>query len=254
MLGQTSGRDRAVIFDLDGTLIDSFPGIASAYHHVLIQLELGDMKDADLRQFVGPSIQEAFQQHFGLSGARLEEGVRIFREHYGAKGLFQFSKYSGIDEMLLALRDQGFDLYIATSKLRTMATDIVEHARWTNLFTFVGGAEPDGTRHLKKDVIAWTMAQVVGEACVVAMVGDRAADIVGGSELGLRGIGVTWGYGSVVELEEAGDDDSDRLTEPTAIDSKATRQAPSLTRHTQGALLLLWKYPTIHIYALACYG
>lgn len=204
MPGQNSSVSRAVLFDLDGTLVDSFPGIASAYHHVLIQLRLGDMDDADLRQFIGPSIQETFQQHFGLSGARLEEGVRIFREHYGTGGLLRFSKYPGIDEMLLALRDHGFNLYIATSKLHTMAIDIIEHAGWTDLFQVVGGAAPDGTRHLKKDVIAWTMAHVISGARVVAMVGDRAADIACGRELGLRGIGVTWGYGSVMELEEAG--------------------------------------------------
>jgi len=195
---------RAVLFDLDGTLVDSFPGIASAYHHVLLELGLGDIDDADLKQLIGPPIQEALERFFGLSGERLEKGVGIFREHYGREGLLRFSKYPGIDEMLVALRDREFDLYIATSKLRTMAIDVIDHAGWTDLFMIVGGAELDGTRHLKRDVLSWTMTHITNGTQAVAMVGDRAADIVCGRELGLQGIGVTWGYGSVTELTEAG--------------------------------------------------
>src|SRR5580704_19326012 len=95
---------RAVLFDLDGTLVDSFPGIASAYHYVLLELGLGDMDDAHLKQLIGPPIQEALEHSFGLNGDRLEQGVRIFREHYGREGLLRFSKYPGIDEMLVTLR------------------------------------------------------------------------------------------------------------------------------------------------------
>jgi phosphoglycolate phosphatase len=193
-----------VLFDLDGTLVDSFPGIASAYRHVLAEMGLGDRDDADLTPLVGPPIQEGLQRHFGLSGARLEEGVRIFRKHYGSHGLFRFAKYTGIDEMLTALHDEDFELCVATSKLRSLATDVIAHAGWTELFSVVGGADQDGTRYRKTDVIEWTMSQVTRGAAVVAMVGDRAADIVGGRAMGLRGIGVTWGYGSVEELDDAG--------------------------------------------------
>ncbi len=198
------GPSRAVLFDLDGTLVDSFPGIASAYHYVQLELGLGDMDDADLKQLIGPPIRESLERFFGLSGDRLEQGVRIFREHYGREGLLRFSKYPGIDEMLVALRDHDFDLYIATSKLRTMAIKVIDHAGWSDLFTTVGGAELDGTRHMKRDVLTWTMTQITDGTQAVAMVGDRAADIVCGRELGLQGIGVNWGYGSVTELTEAG--------------------------------------------------
>lgn len=195
---------RAVLFDLDGTLVDSFSGIASAYHHVAAEMGLCSVEDADLRPLIGPPIQVGLQQHFGLTGARLEEGIRVFREHYRANGLFRFSKYPGVEPMLLELRSQGFELCIATSKLRTMAEAIVEHARWADLFDVVGGAEPDGTRHLKRDVIEWTMTQVPSESRIVAMVGDRADDIAASRDLGLPGIGVAWGYGSITELDVAG--------------------------------------------------
>ncbi len=199
-----SGSTHAVIFDLDGTLIDSFPGIAEAYHHVLLQMGLPAFGDTEIRQLIGPPIQEALQDHFGLRDGLLDEGVRIFREHYGTQGLFRYTKYRGVESMLSSLREQGFDLYIATSKLRSMALDIIENAGWTDFFRAVGGAEPDGSRRLKKDVIEWTLTKVTEGANVVAMVGDRADDIACGRELGLRGIGVSWGYGSVKELNDAG--------------------------------------------------
>ncbi len=198
------GSSRAVLFDLDGTLVDSLPGIAMAYSHVIAEMGLGGINDADLRHLIGPPIQVALHQHFGLDGNRLEEATRVFREHYGAHGLFRFAKYEGVEAMLRGLQDHGFDLYVATSKLRTMAIEILKHAGWIDLFKVVGGAELDGSRYIKKDVIEWTLGHVIGGRHVVAMVGDRAADIIGGRELGLLAIGVTWGYGSAHELDEAG--------------------------------------------------
>jgi phosphoglycolate phosphatase len=211
---------RAVLFDLDGTLVDSFAGIADAYRHVTSKMGLVEIDDVNLRPLIGPPIQVALGQHFGLNGAPLEEAVRIFREHYGALGVFRYSKYPGIEEMLLALHDEGLGLYIATSKLATVAADLVEHAGWTSLFNVVGGADPGGTRYLKRDVIAWTMTQVTAGSHVLAMVGDRAADIVGGRQLGLDGIGVTWGYGSFQELDEAG----------ATVTTDSPSQLPSILR------------------------
>jgi phosphoglycolate phosphatase len=203
MSGTKSSRRRAVLFDLDGTLVDSFPGIADAYRHVLIQLGLDDMEDAELKQFIGPPIQEVFRRNLGLNGRHLDDAIQLFREHYGTKGLFRFSKYPGVEEMLSDLHSQGVALYIATSKLRTLALDIVEHAGWADVFTGIGGAEADGI-HLKKDVIARVISHIPSDARVLAMVGDRAADIAGGRQLGLTGVGVAWGYGSIRELTEAG--------------------------------------------------
>lgn len=193
----------AVLLDLDGTLIDSFPGIASAYHHVLDYLDVGDMDDADLRQFVGPPVQEVLSSHFGLSGKQLDDAIGVFRTHYGTEGLFRFEAYPGIEEMLTTLHRHGLGLYIATSKLQTMATEVIEHAGWSELITFVGGAAPDGSRHLKKDVIEWTVQNIANDAPVVAMVGDRAQDLEAARAVGLRSIGVTWGFGTVAELSGA---------------------------------------------------
>jgi phosphoglycolate phosphatase len=195
---------RALLFDLDGTLVDSLPGIARAYHVVLQALDLGDRSDAAISEFIGPPIQEVLRDVFGLEGEELEEGVRIFRAEYGQHGLLDFTKYPEIDTMLSRLTEAGFLLYIATSKLRSMATTVIEGAGWSGLFREIGGAEADGSRFLKADIIEWVMARVPADTEVRAMIGDRAPDMSGGRALGLPTIGVTWGYGSDDELRHAG--------------------------------------------------
>jgi phosphoglycolate phosphatase len=200
----TAGQPGAVLFDLDGTLVDSFPGIAAAYHHMLVEMDLGDLDDDELRPLIGPPVQAVLEERFGLSGERLNEGVRSFRHHYGSEGLFRFSAYPGIDLLLRQLRDLGFDLRVATSKMRSMAVEIVQHAGWTDLFTVIGGAEPIGGFHRKRDVIEWTLDRAPRGVQGIAMVGDRGVDLVAGRQFGLAGIGVTWGYGSTRELVEAG--------------------------------------------------
>jgi phosphoglycolate phosphatase len=194
----------AVLFDLDGTLVDSLPGIADAYRVVLSELALDDLDDADLTQFVGPPIREVLGSHYGLEGLRLEQGVQRFREHYGSNGLLEFDTYPGIDDLLDTLYRRGLRLAIATSKMTTMADQVIEHAGWSGYFSFIGGAEADSSRYLKEDVLRWALDHVADEVPALAMVGDRAADIAAARSLGLTAVGVTWGYGSHEELEQAG--------------------------------------------------
>ncbi len=224
-----STRSRAVLFDLDGTLVDSFPGIAAAYHATLEELGLGDRDDAEIAAFIGPPIQVVLAEHFGLRGTRLDQGVQFFRRHYGGSGLLRFSAYPGVDTMLGALRDEGLRLCIATSKLRSMALEVVGHAGWADTFDVVGGAHPGGTPSRKREVIEWTLGHLPPGTEVTAMVGDRADDIVGGRDLGVPGIGVTWGYGSADELVAAGavavvDSPHDLVTCLTAHPVASTRR------------------------------
>src|SRR5665213_3751085 len=104
------------LFDLDGTLVASLPGIADAYRYTFHALQLDDAADLDMHQFVGPSIREVLTVQFDLKGDRLEEGIQIFRSHYGNEGLLRFTKYEGVDEMLRTLKDVGSFLGIATGK------------------------------------------------------------------------------------------------------------------------------------------
>jgi len=194
----------AVVFDLDGTLIDSFPGIAAAYHHMLHELNLEDIPDHEIRGLVGQNIKAVLNENFGLSGDRLERGVAAFRGEYGARGLYRYSKYDGIDSALEQLRNDTVTLCIATGKLQTMANDVLTHAAWSETFAVVGGADDDRSRLHKRDIVAWTLDQLPKGTRPVAMVGDRGVDMESGRELGLLGIGVTWGYGDTAELDAGG--------------------------------------------------
>jgi phosphoglycolate phosphatase len=199
-----NGASTAVLFDLDGTLIDSFPGIAAAYHHMLHELGLEDVLDREIRGLVGQNIEAVLHENFGLSGDRLDKGVAAFRAEYGSRGLYRYSKYEGIERVLERLRDEAITLCIATSKMRSMTSDLLAHAGWSETFAVVGGAEPEDSRIHKRDIIAWSLGQLPRGTQAVAMVGDRGIDIASSQELGLPGIGVTWGYGDRAELIAAG--------------------------------------------------
>ncbi len=193
-----------MLFDLDGTLIDSLPGILAAYRHLLAELDLGSRSDDELRQLVGQNVSLVLKDEFGLSGDELTKGVATFRDHYGSDGLFRYSKYAGIDGALAELSDNGIALCIATSKLQNMASDVIRHAGWSGTFQIVGGAEADGSRVHKRDIMTWTLSQLPHGTQTLAMVGDRAVDITSSEDLGVAGIGVTWGYGDRAELVSAG--------------------------------------------------
>ena|SRR5579872_3820621 len=194
----------AVLFDLDGTLIDSLPGIASSYHHLFSELRMPAMSDGDIRALVGQNISVVLSNQFGLSGERLDRGVDLFRQHYASEGLYKFAKFDGIDEALENLRSDSVTLCIATSKLQHMAEDVVLRAGWSRTFAVVAGAERDGSRIHKRDIIAWSLGKLPKENRAVAMIGDRGTDIEGGRQMGLIGVGVTWGYGDRQELVSAG--------------------------------------------------
>jgi phosphoglycolate phosphatase len=197
--------DRAIIFDLDGTLIDPFVGISTAYRLMARDLGIDEIPDQTIRTLIGPPIQEALRQLM-LPDAKIEDGVRSFRDHYGLHGVHEFSPIPGVESALRALLDSGHDLCIATSKPREYARVIIEDAGWSSWFSIVSGPDLDGTGRHKLEVIRGVIDQLAADVEAVAMVGDRSDDITAGASLGITSIGVRWGFGSVDELAEAGAD------------------------------------------------
>jgi phosphoglycolate phosphatase len=193
---------QAVLFDLDGTLIDPFVGIASAYHAMANDLGIADIPDETIRRVIGPPVQEALVL-LGLPEDRLAEGVESFRRHYGSKGLHLFSAIPDIDAILSDLASDHV-LCVATSKPRPFAIAILEEAGWAPIFSVVRGPSLDGRGRFKQDVIRGVLDELGPDAKPVAMVGDRAEDMSASAGLGITAIGVTWGFGSLDELVDAG--------------------------------------------------
>ncbi len=195
---------RLVLFDLDGTLTDSAPGIFGCVRHALGVLGWPDPGPERLRAFVGPPIQESFAA-LGLPEDDIDRAVAAYRSRFGETGLYENEVYDGIPDLLAALRRAGFDLAVATSKPEVYARRILDHFGLTPSFSAVAGATLDGSLRHKDEVIAACLASLGVEAtAVAAMVGDRSHDVTGAARHGIPCIGVTWGYGSVEELTRAG--------------------------------------------------
>ncbi|CAB4885023.1 unannotated protein [freshwater metagenome] len=188
-----------VIFDLDGTLSDSAPGILASLGHAFA--ETGFTPPDDLVRFIGPPLQTAFLEE-GFTVEQITELMTAYRAHYWEIGAFANFVYPGIEQVLDSLAGHGYRLAIATSKPELTARRILEFFGFTERFEVIGGATFDLTRATKSAVVGYVLEQLGPSRPV--MVGDRHHDIEGSAEHGLDCVGVTWGYAVDGELQAAG--------------------------------------------------
>jgi phosphoglycolate phosphatase len=195
-----------VLFDLDGTLTDSAPGIVASLQHALLAEGLDVPAEEILLGAIGPP----FEVGLPLLGVPTEQVVAIvarYRERYETIGLYENGLYDGVVEMLDALAAAGIVLGVATAKPEPTARVIIEHFGLTDRFAVIAGATHEPGRRTKTEVVTHALAGlgVVGSA-EMALVGDRDHDVLAAREHGLVSIGATWGYGSREELAAAGVD------------------------------------------------
>lgn len=192
---------KAVIFDLDGTLTQSEEGIFNCVIHAAKQMNWPLPDAQTLRKFVGPPLGYSFQTFMGMDQAQADEAVALYRARYGVTGLFENRVYPGIRRLLRTLKQQGVYCAVATGKPAGPARRIIEHFGLAPYFDKVIG--PDNAAPEKDRLIREALPDAYDEAW---MVGDRKFDIEGGRSVGIRTIGVGYGYGSEEELREAGCD------------------------------------------------
>lgn len=182
-----------VIFDLDGTLTDSAPGIVASFRHALAHIG-APVPDGDLAaRLVGPPMHHTLAT-MGL-GSRSEQAMASYRAHYTTHGWAMNSVFDGITPMLADLRAAGVRLAVATSKVETTARQILAHFGLDNYFEVIAGASSDGTRAAKSDVIAHALRQLQPLPGRVVMVGDRRHDVDGAATHGIDTVLFGWGYG-----------------------------------------------------------
>jgi len=197
-----------ILFDLDGTITDSKPGILKAVQYAAKSFGI-EIKNEELdfySYFVGPPLRDSMKIHLGFNAEQAEEGVRKFREYYLPTGIFENSVYPGIENLLKKLKKSGKTLILATSKVEAQAKTVLEHFDLLKYFDFIGGCEFDGTRSKKEEVIEYCLAHfgIVSneEKAQAIMIGDRNHDIIGARKNGIESVGVLYGYGSIEELTE----------------------------------------------------
>jgi phosphoglycolate phosphatase len=202
-----------VLLDLDGTLVDSLPGISASCFAALRALGHEPDESLDIKSLIGPPIENILQgllQRYGDD--RIDDAVVAYRHYYGEKGFLESKAYPGIGGALRQLRQAGLQVYLATSKREIFARRILEHLELASCFDGIHGSVPGGALDHKPELLAHILSQHNFTPSRGVMVGDREQDIIGAHAVGMRGLGVLWGYGSRQELEAAG---ADRLIEST---------------------------------------
>lgn len=191
-------RYDAVLFDVDGTLIHSRPGILKTFAITFHELGI-DTADMDLSRYLGPPLRWSFAQHF-KDPEMVERAVAIYREHYKAIGMHGCKLFPGVLEMLRTLHEQNIVLATATSKLATTASIMLQETNAYGYFTRIGGASLDKSIDTKTAVIRQDMADTRLCGKRVLMVGDRQDDMRGAAECNIPAAAVLYGYGSAEEL------------------------------------------------------
>ena len=194
-----------ILFDLDGTLSDSSQGIINSIIYALEKYDVNDYDMPLLRKFLGPPLHESFEKFMGFDKEKSLQAVKLYREYFSSKGLFENEIYGGVSDLLQNLKENGKALIVATSKPQLFTDRIMEHFNLAKYFDFIAGSNMDTTRSKKAEVIEYALSECnIKDKSKVVMIGDRAEDVIGAQTVGVDSIGVEYGYGTFDELKNAG--------------------------------------------------
>lgn len=194
-----------ILFDLDGTLTDSSPGIINSIIYALKKYDINVYDMTLLRKFLGPPLHESFEKFFGFDKEKSLQAVKYYREYFSTEGLLENEVYCDITDLLQNLKENGKTLIVATSKPQPFTDRIMEHFDLEKFFDFIAGSNMDTTRSKKAEVIEYALSECnIIDKLSVIMVGDRAEDMIGAQTVGIDSIGVEYGYGTFDELKNAG--------------------------------------------------
>jgi phosphoglycolate phosphatase len=203
---QVTQKIHHVLFDLDGTLVDSSGAIQAAMAHALQHLGCHFPPGFAIENWIGISLVDVFRDAFGIVGEPAEQAIAQYRQHYDDYAQAGTQVYDRVAETLNGLCASGTGLFVATVKPTPIAEKVLRDMGLKRYFKGVAGSSMDNARREKAEIIRHTLQQFGLNADHAAMVGDRAQDISGARHNGLYAVGVTWGFGSLEELTLAGPD------------------------------------------------
>ena len=196
---------KAILFDLDGTLIDSSEGITKSTQYALAHYGIIENDLSKFYKFIGPPLVASFKKYYDFPEEQAVEAVAVYRERYNKIGLFECSLYPGVRECIEKLKAQGYLIGMASSKPEVSCRRILEHFGILELFDDVVGATFDGRIDTTEEVLNEVMRRwsdvPKDEMCLI---GDTMFDVEGANQVGIRTVAVTFGFGNVQEMVEAG--------------------------------------------------
>ena len=184
-----------LLFDLDGTIIEPKEGIVNSIRHAVDLMGAVMPSEEELHQFIGPPIMDSFQEKLKLNYAQALEAVSHFRRYYAETGIHQNALFRGIADVLHALKQEGYTLYVATSKPTVFAKEILEEHALDKYFVDIVGCNLDNSRSDKTEIIGYIVQKYGLDTSQCLMIGDTKFDIVGAKNHQMLSVGVTYGHG-----------------------------------------------------------
>jgi len=195
---------RNVLFDFDGTLMNTWPGIETTLKASLQSLDIPARDDSITRDLVGIPLRKVFEELLGDDPANVDLATGKYRELFPVVGMSGARPFEGAVGMLKELQSLGRTLFLVTARNEVITKQMMKDHGLTALFTWVRGEQegevPDGKAHMVAEVLQ--KYSLKPEDCV--MVGDRCYDVEAARANGMRAVGVTYGYGTKEELLDVG--------------------------------------------------
>ena len=196
------------LFDFDGTLVDSAPGVTKCAQVAMARMGYPEYPLEKLRSFMGPPLTYSFRELTDMTVEEADQAVVYFRERYSDVGKFECSVYPGIPALLEKLKRAGHAIAVASAKPEPYVREIMDHFGIIGYFDAVAGATMDEKSAYKVKSIHTAIEQTnYGDRMdEVWMIGDRKYDMEGAKDVGIKAVGVLFGYGTREELESTGAD------------------------------------------------
>lgn len=194
-----------VLFDLDGTIIDSFEGITKCVQYALKSQGVEVESQEELRDYIGPPLKYSFQKHYDFDDETTDKLIRTYRERFDETGIFENELYPGVEEALRELKNRGYKIALASSKPENACRRILDQHGLLNYFDEVVGASTDGRISTKESVLLEVLHRMeLSSPREAVLIGDTVFDVEGARQVGMDCIAVTYGFGSREDLRQAG--------------------------------------------------
>ncbi len=196
-----------VLFDFDGTLVDTGEGIMKCAQYSLESIGITVEDHRELSFFVGPPLLYTYMHRYGADETQARALIEKYRERYNPTGVYECELYPGVRECIEKLRDMGYHIGIASSKPEHMCVKLLDHFGISDLFDDVVGATPDGKIDTKTEVLNELLRRKSDDPEYISkcvLIGDTGFDIRGATDVGISGIGVSFGYGDISEMSTLG--------------------------------------------------
>jgi len=196
---------KAIVLDLDGTVIFSEPGVLRCIRYALSELSVKEPEYTVLKSCIGPPLTESFHLRLGVAPKDCDKALQLFRQEYDTKGKYECELYPGIRELIAELKKQGYLLFLGSSKNQSACNSILSHFEIDQYFDGIYGSSEDAVRETKEEVLAYLLeceSSLSVEDCL--LVGDTKYDVLGAKAVSMDCLGVTYGFGSKEDLLSAG--------------------------------------------------